>query len=70
MLQKKRHSLAESVVNVGIGYFVALASQIVIFPLFNIYVPLHDNIMIGLWFTVVSIVRSYAIRRFMTRRVL
>ena len=69
MLQKKRHSLCEAVISTTIGYFVALASQLVIFPLFNIHVPLHDNIMIGVYFTAISIVRSYAIRRFMTRRV-
>jgi hypothetical protein len=66
MLQKKRHSLAESVINVAIGYFVALASQIVVFPLFNIHVRFRDNIMIGLYFTAISIVRSYLIRRWWT----
>jgi len=66
MLQKKRHSFYESCVNVAAGYGVALVSQIVVFPLFNIHVRFRDNIMIGLYFTSISIVRSYLIRRWWT----
>ena len=69
MNQTRRHSLTESIVNVLIGYFVALASQLAIFPLFGIHVAFRDNIMIGLYFTAVSVVRSYALRRWFTRRV-
>lgn len=61
--QKRRHSLAEAVTNVAVGYMVALLSQVVIFPLYGIHVPLKTNIVIGAWFTVVSVVRSYALRR-------
>jgi hypothetical protein len=66
MKQTKKHSFMESVVNVAVGYGVAVASQIVIFPLFNIRIPLSDNFMIGLWFTGISIVRSYTLRRIFT----
>jgi uncharacterized membrane protein (DUF485 family) len=67
-MQSKTHSLIESISNVVIGYFVALLSQIIIFPVFGIKVTLKENIYIGLWFTVVSIVRSYILRRIFTRR--
>jgi hypothetical protein len=50
-------------VNVVVGYGVAVASQIIIFPYFGIVVSLRDNIEIGLWFTAVSIARSYGLRR-------
>jgi uncharacterized membrane protein (DUF485 family) len=63
MSQSKKGSLAETLTNVAIGYLVSLASQIAIFPMFGIHVAFHDNIAIGLWFTVVSIVRSYVLRR-------
>jgi len=66
-MQLKRHSLLESVVNVGVGYGVALLSQILIFPLFNIKVTLRENVLIGLFFTVISIVRSYLLRRMFTK---
>ena len=68
MLQSKLGSLIESCVNIVIGYSVALLSQIAIFPLFGIYVPLSTNLWIGFWFTVVSLVRSYIIRRWFNAR--
>ena len=65
--QSKTHSFAESIANVAIGYGISLSAQIAVFPLFGIYVPLKDNILIGLIFTAVSIVRSYALRRLFNR---
>ncbi len=63
MTQSRKMSAAESLANVAIGYFVALAAQVAIFPLFGIHVSATDNIMIGLLFTVVSLIRSYVLRR-------
>jgi hypothetical protein len=62
-MQLKRHSLLESIVNVIVGYGVALLSQVIIFPVFGIKVTIRDNILIGLFFTVISIARSYVLRR-------
>ena len=62
-MQKKRHSLLESMVNVGVGYGIAVASQYAIFPVFGIYSSLSDHMLIGLFFTGVSLVRSYVLRR-------
>lgn len=67
-MQSKRHSFLESLSNVAIGYLVALASQLAVFPMFDIHVPLTDNLAIGAWFTVISIARSYVLRRWFTRR--
>lgn len=69
MSQTRAQSAIESVVNVAIGYGVALASQLAIFPLFGIHIPFTDNLLIGAWFTVISIARSYALRRWFNRRV-
>ena len=68
MNQSRVASIAESVMNVLIGYGVALASQLVIFPMFGIHLPLSDNLAIGAWFTLISLVRSYAIRRWFNAR--
>ena len=62
-MQSKKMSLIETIVGVTIGYVVALLSQIVVFPLFNIEVSLIDNLLIGLLFTVISIIRGYFVRR-------
>lgn len=63
MSQSRLGSLAESLANVAIGYGVAVAGQLVIFPLFGIHIPLGDNLLIGACFTAISIARSYVLRR-------
>jgi hypothetical protein len=63
MKQSRRMSAVESIANVLVGYGVALAAQVLVFPLFGMQVTLGQNIQIGLIFTVVSLVRSYALRR-------
>ncbi len=68
MQQSRLESLIESIINIAIGYFVALLSQFLIFPLFGIHVSLTDNLLIGAWFTGVSLVRSYVIRRWFNAR--
>lgn len=67
MSQSKTGSVAETLTNVAIDYLVALASQIAIFPLFGIHVPLHSNIVITAWFSVISVLRSYCLRRIFNR---
>ena len=61
--QSKRMSFYESLTNVTVGYVFAVLSQLIIFPLFGIYLPLSDNLIMGLYFTVLSIIRSYVLRR-------
>ena len=62
-MQTRLHSFIESSINILVGYLVALLSQIIIFPFFNINIPIKDNLLIGFWFTVISLIRSYTIRR-------
>ena len=61
--QSRSMSAIETVTNVAIGYGIALAAQYAIFPIFNIYVPFRDHVAIALFFTVVSLVRGYFLRR-------
>ena len=63
MKQSRLMSLVESLANVLVGYGVAVATQMVVFPRFGVAVSITENLLIGLIFTVVSIVRSYALRR-------
>ncbi len=67
-MQTKFQSFIESTVNILIGYFTALFSQFLIFPLFNINIPIQDNLLIGLYFTLISLVRSYLIRRYFNNK--
>ncbi len=63
MKQSRLMSLVESLANVLVGYVVAVATQMAVFPLFGLAVTVTENLLIGLIFTVVSIVRNYALRR-------
>ncbi len=67
MAQSRVGSMVESVANVAIGYGIAVAAQAIIFPWFGINVAMHDHLMIGALFTVVSLARSYALRRLFNR---
>ena len=67
MKQSRLMSLVEAVANVAVGYGVAVATQIAVFPLFGLAVSLGDNLAIGCVFTGVSLIRSYALRRLFER---
>lgn len=56
-------SLVESVANVVVGYGVAVVTQLLIFPIFGLHTTLAQNLKMGAIFTVVSIARSFALRR-------
>lgn len=62
-MQSRKHSLIESFSNVAIGYIISLISNILVFPLFDLHPSLATNLKIGGIFTVISIVRSYYLRR-------
>ena len=63
MQQSRLMSLAESVTNVVIGYVLAIATQIVVFPWFGIETGLGEHLTIGLAFVGVSLARGYLLRR-------
>lgn len=63
MNQTRLESLAEVTINIIVGWVIGLLTQLWAFPLFDIHVTFSDQFWISVIFTVVSIVRSYAIRR-------
>lgn len=63
MKQSRTMSLLEAIANVAAGYGVAVATQILIFPVFGLQTTLAQNLKMGALFTVVSIVRSFVLRR-------
>jgi hypothetical protein len=56
-------SLVETATNVVVGYVLAIATQIVVFPWFGIETGLAEHLTIGLAFVAVSLVRGYILRR-------
>jgi len=57
----------ESATNILIGYWCAVFTQLIVFPIMGIDVSLDKNLMIGLVFTLISLLRSYVIRRVFNR---
>ena len=67
MKQSRAMSLAEAVANVIVGYGIAVVTQILIFPVFGLHTTLAQNLKMGAVFTLVSIARSYVLRRLFER---
>ena len=62
-MQSRRQSLIEAITNVAVGYALAVLTQIVVFPWFGLKVSLNENLAIGAMFVMISLLRSYALRR-------
>lgn len=67
-MQTKKQSLIESLTNVAIGYGISLLSLFIIFPILGIESSTGKNFLITGYFTVLSITRSYVIRRFFNKK--
>ena len=66
-MQSKRNSAFEAATNVAIGYLVSVLANVLILPVFGYNVTIGDSFAIGLAFTVVSLARSYVLRRIFNR---
>ena len=55
MKQSRLMSMVESVANVLVGYGVAVATQILIFPVFGLHTTLSQNLKIGGIFSLISL---------------
>ena len=62
-MQSRLMSLVESVSNIVVGYGLAVLTQLLVFPTFGLHASLAENLAIGLAFTIVSLARSYCLRR-------
>jgi hypothetical protein len=63
MKQTVPMSLIEAVTNVLVGFCIALLTQLGVFTLFGLQVTLVQHLRIGAIFTVVSLLRSFMLRR-------
>lgn len=68
-MQTKKHSLIESITNVFSGLLISwLAWHLIISPIFKIYPNNTDIVLISIIFTILSIIRSYFIRRIFNKK--
>ncbi len=63
MKQTRLMSLIEAITNVVVGYGVAVVTQMLVFPVFGLHTTLAQNLKLGLIFTGISLIRSFALRR-------
>ncbi|WP_323034902.1 hypothetical protein [Pararhodobacter sp.] len=67
MSQSRHMSLVEAITNIVVGYVLAVAMQIMVFPWFDLHPSVGQNLAIGVLFSGLSLVRSYALRRLFER---
>lgn len=69
MRQTRLGSLVEVSVNIAIGFAINWLANILVLPLFGFHVTGAQAFSIGLIFTVISVARSYVVRRWFERRI-
>ncbi|MNF85891.1 hypothetical protein D3C84_683080 [compost metagenome] len=63
MSQSRKGSPFEALTNVAVGLIVSMIANAMVFPLYGFHPSLLDNIGITLIYTVISLARSYLLRR-------
>ena len=63
MKQSRAMSFVEAIANVAVGYGVAVVTQVLILTVFGLHTTLAQNLQMGSIFTIVSLARSYVLRR-------
>ena len=67
MSQPRHMSFVESMTNIAVGYTVSILTNFIVLPMFGYEVTLKKNLLMGLCFTVISLTRSYVLRRCFNR---
>ena len=63
MIQSKKNSGFEAMVNTVGGLLIGFVIQLILYPMMNIPVTLEENVIITMVFFVTSFLRSYFVRR-------
>ena len=66
-MQSRWMSMLESSTNIVVGYGLAVLTQILVFPIFGLQASAGENLLIGGIFTVLSLIRSFSLRRLFNR---
>jgi len=65
-MQSKKHSFVEAWTNIFVGYTINFIANILIFPVFGWHITVKQNIELGVLYTIISLIRSYCLRRVFT----
>lgn len=69
MTQTRLGSFIEACINVAIGFSINFVANLLILPLIGFHISVSQNLFIGVLYTVISVCRSYVIRRWFNARV-
>lgn len=64
MAQTKFGSFVESWANIAVGFTINYTANLLIFPLFHMHISPANNFLLGMIYTVISLVRSFILRRY------
>lgn len=68
--QSRVESVVEATVNVIIGLTVSMSCNMVAIPaIFNVEITAKQNIAMAVFYTVVSLIRQYILRRYFNRAI-
>lgn len=67
MSQSRKHSMYEAIINVVVGFSINFLLNMLVFPLFGWHITAAQNFALGVIYTVISILRSYTLRRAFNR---
>lgn len=68
-MQTRLSSLIEAVINVAIGFVISVVITALVLPAYGHAVSFAENLQITGIFTIASIARSYALRRWFNARI-
>ncbi|MBU2923033.1 hypothetical protein KO504_16915 [Winogradskyella psychrotolerans] len=68
MSQSKKQSFTEALSNTAVGFIVSYISTFLIFPAVGFESSPGKNLIITIYFTIVSILRGYVIRRWFNNK--
>jgi hypothetical protein len=68
MKQTKKQSLVESLTNTAVGALINLGFSFLIFPVVGIASSGGQNAIVVAFFTIISIVRGFVIRRYFNKK--
>lgn len=68
MNQTRLGSLIEACINVLIGFTINFIANMLILPLIGFHITAGQNLFIGVLYTIISVARSYVVRRWFNAR--
>lgn len=69
MTQTRLGSFIEAWINVAIGFGINFGANLFILPLIGFHISVGQNLFIGVLYTIISVARSYCIRRWFNGRI-